>query len=92
MGAGWFLRLVERLSAVGYVVFTLFVAYELILLALDRSMWLLILAIPVLLTAFLLVPSLFLAPEHVLRLDWPLRFRAWHSRHTRESRPIKSPF
>lgn len=70
---GTALRLLDRVCAAGYVGFTVYVAVQLVEAALTHTLWLLLMIVPVAISAVLLFPSLYRSPDLGLRLMWPLR-------------------
>ena len=79
---GTALRVLERACAVAFVGFTVYVGVELVESARANSLWLLVLIVPVAVSALLLLPSLFRSPDLGLRPLWPWRRAAtkWPSR------------
>lgn len=74
----WFavsLREAERISAVLYLGFCLYVAVDLVGRALRDTLWLLLPAAMVIVSAALVVPALIRHPDGGVRLRWPFRRR-----------------
>ncbi|MBK8906602.1 MAG: hypothetical protein IPM60_01425 [Rhodospirillales bacterium] len=74
----WFavaLREVERVSAILYLGFGLYVAVDLIGRAFRDTLWLLLPAAMVIVSASVVVPTLIRHPDRGVRLGWPFRRR-----------------
>ncbi len=74
-GAGRLLRLVDRACSVLYVAVSAVACGALVWLAWERSLWLLLPAVPAVLTTGLLAYGLVVDPDRGLRLEWPVRRR-----------------
>jgi hypothetical protein len=77
-GAGAALRLLDRASALLYIFGAFAMGGMLVFYAFSKTLWLLLLAVPVLLTALLLALAFKRNPDLGLRIEWPLR-RRWVS-------------
>jgi len=74
-GLGATLRLLDRASAVLYIAGTFAMAGLLTWYAFTRTLWLLLLAVPMMVTAVLMALAFKSNPELGLRLEWPARQR-----------------
>lgn len=75
-GGGAALRLLDRASALLYIAGTFGMGGMLVWYAFSKTPWLLLLAVPMLLTALLLALAFQRNPDLGLRFEWPLR-RRW---------------
>jgi len=73
--AGKALRLVDRASALLYIAGTFGMGGMLVWYAFSRTLWLLLLAVPVLATGLVLALAFQRNPDLGLRFEWPLRRR-----------------
>ena len=74
-GLGAALRLLDRASAVLYIAGTFAMAGMLTWYAVTRTLWLLLLAVPMVVTAVLFASAFRSNPDLGLRLQWPVRRR-----------------
>jgi hypothetical protein len=72
-GLGAALRLLDRASAVLYIAGTFAMAGMLTWYAVTRTLWLLLLAVPMAVTAVLFASAFRSNPELGLHLEWPVR-------------------
>ena len=75
-GAGAALRLLDRASTLVYIAGTFGMGGMLVWYAFSKTWWLLLLAVPVLVTGLVLAVAFQRNPDLGLRFEWPLR-RRW---------------
>jgi Zn-dependent protease with chaperone function len=86
-GAGKALRLVDRASALLYIAGTFGMGGMLVWYAFSKTLWLLLLAVPVLVTGLVLALAFQRNPDLGLRFEWPQQ-RRWvrpRNHHERSS-------
>ena len=84
--AGKALRIIDRLCAIGFLGFSLWLVWDLWARAAVHGWAVLVLAIPVVVSTLLLVPSVFGRGGDLLRPTWPWRWRKPRQKGARSRR------